>query len=89
MDEIMKVDITSGTLSAALISASVLVAWVPTHGESSDTKSSTGMAMEGSAATSHGHGAGPTSAPAAPVLAGLAVTTSHRTSNADATWRQR
>jgi len=85
----MKVDITIGTLSAALISAFMLVAWVPTHGESSATNSSNGMAMEGSAAASHGHEAEATTAPVAPVLAGLAVTTRRRTSNADATWRHR
>ena len=35
----MKFDITSGTLSAALISASALVVWGPSHGEPQDARS--------------------------------------------------
>lgn len=80
----MKVHLTSATLSTALISVSVLVAWVPTRGESSDTKSSIGMAMEACAAASHGHRGEPGTALDAPALAGPAAMTGRRTSSADA-----
>jgi hypothetical protein len=85
----MKVDITSGTLSAALISASALVAWAPTRGESHGTGSSNGPAIEGAAAAPRGHGREATIMPVVPVPADLAVTSSRRTSNREATWRQR
>lgn len=84
----MKVDITSGTLSAALISASVLVAWVPAHGESDGTGSSNGPAIEDGAAVPRGRGREATITPVVPVPADLAVTISWRTSNRDATWRR-
>ncbi len=52
----MKVDITSGTLSAALISATALVVWVPIRDGSHDTRLSNGLAMEVSAVVPQGHG---------------------------------